>query len=102
MELVQLITENLGVDQGQAEGGLGLILKHAKEKLAAGDFSKVADLIPRRIRIGREITGKFRWSNGSHWGADIRIGRSGRQSGLISRTKAFYAFSCPRRMLNEL
>ena len=46
MELIQLLIKNLGVDEKQAQGGLGLLLKLAQEKLGAGDFSKLAELIP--------------------------------------------------------
>ena len=46
MELVDLLTKNLGVTEAQAQGGSGLIFKQAKEKLSAGDYSKVAAAVP--------------------------------------------------------
>jgi len=46
MELVKLLTENLGIDEGQAQGGAGLLFKMAKEKLGDGDFSQVAQHVP--------------------------------------------------------
>ena len=46
MELLNLITQNLGVDDNQAQGGAGLLLKMAQEKLGGDDFSKIAGLIP--------------------------------------------------------
>lgn len=46
MELIQMLTSQLGVDDSQAEGGLGLLLGIAKEKLGAGDFAKVAETMP--------------------------------------------------------
>ena len=44
--LVSKLTSSLGVTQAQAEGGVGSILALAQEKLAKGDFDKVAALIP--------------------------------------------------------
>jgi hypothetical protein len=46
MELIQLLTQNLGVDEGQAQGGAGLIFKLAQEKLASGEFSQLANVVP--------------------------------------------------------
>lgn len=45
MGLVDEITKQLGVSQEQAEGGLGLIFKMAKDKLGA-DFSQVSSVVP--------------------------------------------------------
>jgi len=44
--LMSTLTRTLGVTQDQAEGGVGSILTLAKEKLAKGDFDKIAGLIP--------------------------------------------------------
>ena len=46
MELVDLLTKNLGVNESQAQGGAGLLFKLAKDKLGAGDFSKVSATVP--------------------------------------------------------
>lgn len=45
MNIVDQIIQQLGVSKEQAEGGLGLIVKLAKEKLGA-DFSQVSNVIP--------------------------------------------------------
>ncbi len=45
-ELIQMLTSQLNLNQGQAEGGVGLLLKVAQEKLAAGDFAQLASAIP--------------------------------------------------------
>jgi Protein of unknown function VcgC/VcgE (DUF2780) len=45
MELVQELTQQLGINQQQASGGLGMILKLAKQKLG-GDFGQVAQHVP--------------------------------------------------------
>jgi hypothetical protein len=46
MELIDLLTKNLGVSENQAQGGAGLLFKLAKDKLGAGDFSKVSAAVP--------------------------------------------------------
>jgi len=45
MNIVDQIIQQLGVSKEQAESGLGLILKVAKDKLGA-DFSQVSNVIP--------------------------------------------------------
>jgi len=44
--LLGMLTSKLGVTADQAEGGVGSMLKLAQEKLAAGDFDKVAAVVP--------------------------------------------------------
>jgi hypothetical protein len=44
--LVGALKSSLGITDAQAEGGLGSILTLAQEKLAKGDFDKVAQVIP--------------------------------------------------------
>jgi len=46
MELIEQLMQGLGVDKDQATGGTGVLLKMAKEKLGAGDFGKISELIP--------------------------------------------------------
>lgn len=46
MELVQQLVSNLGVQEDQAKGGAGLILKLAQDKLGGGEFAQVASAIP--------------------------------------------------------
>jgi len=46
MELIDLLTKNLGVIETQAQGGAGLLFKLAKDKLGAGDFSKISAAVP--------------------------------------------------------
>jgi hypothetical protein len=46
MELLQMLTQQLGVSEDQAKGGTGLLLKLAKEKLGAGEFSQVKSAVP--------------------------------------------------------
>lgn len=44
-ELIAQLVQQVGVQEGQAKGGAGLLLKLAQSKLG-GDFSKVAQAIP--------------------------------------------------------
>jgi hypothetical protein len=46
MDLVKMLTSQLGVSDKQATGGAGLILQLAKSKLGGADFGKVASAIP--------------------------------------------------------
>lgn len=46
MELIQQLTQGLGVDENQAKGGAGLIFKMAQEKLEDGDFAQLASAVP--------------------------------------------------------
>jgi len=46
MALVQQLTQELGVSDRQAEGGLGLILGILRERLPAGDFASIGEALP--------------------------------------------------------
>ena len=46
MELIQQLTQSLGVDENQAKGGAGLIFKMAQEQLQDGEFAQLASAIP--------------------------------------------------------
>lgn len=45
MELVNLLTQQLGINTQQASGGLGLLMGAAKSKLG-GDFGQIANMVP--------------------------------------------------------
>lgn len=53
-ELVQQLIERVGVDQRQAEGGLGLIFGMVKDKLGGGDFSQLTDLVPEAGQLAEQ------------------------------------------------
>lgn len=44
--LLKALTSQLGVTENQAKGGVGSYLLLAQEKLAKGDFDKIAALVP--------------------------------------------------------
>lgn len=46
MELVQMLTSQLGVSDNQAKGGAGLLFKLAQDKLDGGEFEQLAGAVP--------------------------------------------------------
>lgn len=46
MDLIQMLTSQLGVSDSQAKGGAGLLFKLAKENLGSDDFGKIAEAVP--------------------------------------------------------
>ena len=46
MEILNVLTEQLGITDEQAKGGAGAIFSMVKEKLGDGDFSKIAEVVP--------------------------------------------------------
>lgn len=46
MELITELVKKLGITEDAAKGGAGLLFKLAQDKLAAGDFSKIAGVVP--------------------------------------------------------
>ena len=46
MELIDLLTNTLGVNADQATGGAGLLFRLAKEKLGDTDFSQISQHVP--------------------------------------------------------
>lgn len=47
MELIEQIVKQLGVEESQAKGGLGLLLKLAQQQLDGSEFQKVEQAIPQ-------------------------------------------------------
>lgn len=46
MELIQQLTQTLGVQEDQAKGGAGLLFQMAQQKLGAEKFAQVSDCVP--------------------------------------------------------
>lgn len=55
MDLINLLTQNLGISNSQAEGGTGLLLDLAKKQLGGDDFSKVLGAIPNGDSMMKNI-----------------------------------------------
>jgi len=79
MSIVDDIMKQVGVSREQAEAGLGLIFKLAKEKLGA-DFSQVADVVPNV----NQLIGKAP-ADDSADGADAGSGLMGMLGGLADK-----------------
>lgn len=47
MDLVQLLTSQLGVNTQQAQGGIGALLKAAKEQVSPATFGEIGKLLPQ-------------------------------------------------------
>lgn len=77
--LLAALTSSLGITQNQAEGGVGSMLKLAQEKLAAGDFDKIAAAIPgaqKYLDKARSL-GAFAGSIGDMAGLTSAFGKLG-------------------------
>ncbi len=46
MELIQQLVSQLGIQEGQAKGGAGLLFKQAKERLGSDEFSQLVQKVP--------------------------------------------------------
>lgn len=43
MDLINQLVSNLGISEGQAKGGAGMLFKLAQEKLSGGEFAQIAE-----------------------------------------------------------
>ena len=46
MDLVQTLVSQLGVSDGQARGGAGLLFRMARERLSADEFAQISQAVP--------------------------------------------------------
>jgi hypothetical protein len=46
VELIQQLVSQLGIQEGQAKGGAGLLFKQAKERLGSDEFSQLVQKVP--------------------------------------------------------
>jgi hypothetical protein len=46
MELIKMLTDQLGISDEQAQGGAGLLFKMAREKLGVGEYEQVSAHLP--------------------------------------------------------
>ncbi len=47
MDLIKLLTDQLGIQDNQARGGVGLIFDLVKKKLGDKEFAQVSNLVPQ-------------------------------------------------------
>ena len=87
--LVDLLSSQLGVSKGQAEGGAGSIFQLAKQNLSIEDFSEIAKAVPgidQMLGAAPKIEG----SSGTLGGVSSMIGSSSSKlSGMAGLTNSF-------------
>ena len=57
MDLLNKLTEELGITGTQAEGGVGLILQQLKERLDTGDFAQLTQALPQADALMEKAPG---------------------------------------------
>ena len=55
LDLVGLLTKNLGVSSEQAEGGAGAIFNAASKNMSVADFTKVTDSLPEVTSLMNKV-----------------------------------------------
>lgn len=99
MELIQHLVSELGITARQAEGGAGLLLGLAQNRLSRDEFVRVADCVPAIS----DVIGKAPRTNAT-------ASRSLRQTvsrwlgglgGLLAVVEGFNKLGCDRAMINS-
>ena len=90
MDLVGLLTKNLGVTDQQAEGGAGAIFNTASQNMSLEDFTKVTDALPEAKSLLKASPSADSVS-GTLGGLSSMLGKGG--SSLTSLTGLAEAFS---------
>jgi hypothetical protein len=89
MDLVGLLTKNLGVSKTQATGGAGAIFDTASQKMSVEDFAKVKDAMPE-VQALMDAAPKAEKSSGALGGLTSVIGKkSGAMSSLAGLMASF-------------
>ncbi len=57
MELIKLLTDQLGISDEQARGGAGLLFNLAKEKLGSGEFGQITAHLPEADHLADSAPG---------------------------------------------
>lgn len=76
LDLVGLLTKNLGVTNQQAEGGAGAIFNAASKNMSTDDFTKVTDALPEVTSLMNSATSGSSGS-GTLGGLSSMMGKSG-------------------------
>ncbi|HJR76285.1 MAG TPA: DUF2780 domain-containing protein [Nitrospiraceae bacterium] len=85
--LMKLLTNQLGVTENQAKGGVGSELTLAKEKLASGDFNALAKAIPGTdsyMKAAKDL-GAVTGPVGDKAGLQSAFQRLGMQPGMVDK-----------------
>ena len=100
MELLQQLTQNLGVNEEQAKGGAGLLFKLVKDKLEGNDFAKVSEALPGIDSLMKSAPG------GDGLGAAIGsltsvLGGGGKLAGLANLAGGFSKLNMDSGMIGK-
>ena len=100
--LVNLLTQQLGVTESQAQGGAGSIFKMAKEQLGAQDFSQVSDAVPNMGGL-LEAAPRQEGSLGGMFGSATSMFGGGGNSlkGLAGLASSFSQLGLSPEMVNQ-
>ena len=90
MDLVGLLTKNLGVSKTQATGGAGAIFDTASQKMRAADFAKVKAAMPE-VQALMDAAPKGEKDSGTLGGISSLVGKKG--SDISSLPKLIGSFS---------
>ncbi len=78
MELISMLTSQLGIDEGQAQGAAGMVLKLAKDKLG-GDFGALSQAIPQ----AEDLIGQAPEAGGALGAVGGLLGKLGGSAGSL-------------------
>ena len=76
LDLVGLLTKNLGVSSEQAQGGAGAIFNAASQNMSADDFTKVTDALPEVTSLIKGVSSGGS-DSGTLGGLSSMLGQSG-------------------------
>ncbi|MDT7042503.1 DUF2780 domain-containing protein [Candidatus Nitronereus thalassa] len=100
--LVNLLTQQLGVTETQAQGGAGSIFNLAKEKLSPQEFSQVANSVPNMNDLIDAAPKKESGMGGMFGGATSMFGDSGSSlEGLAGLAGSFSKLGLSPDMVNQ-
>lgn len=88
MELIQQLTQNLGIEESQAKGGAGLIFKMAQEQLGDGEFAQLASAIPMVNNLIGEAPAGGKGLAGAIGGLAGALGGGGGQTAQLANLAA--------------
>lgn len=83
MDLVGMLTKNLGVTDQQAQGGAGSIFNTASQNMSADDFSKVTDAMPE-VQSLMSAAPKAESSSGTLGGLSSMVKKGGGSMGTLT------------------
>jgi hypothetical protein len=90
MDLVGLLTKNLGVSKAQATGGAGAIFDTASQKMSVADFAKVKAAMPE-VQALMDAAPKAEKDAGTLGGISSLIGKKGNDMSSIPKLIASFS-----------